>query len=154
MTGVITLSDGGQNYIEFDVLDDVITQVRPAMLAGWRGCPVKNMAFSVGEPLKVLLWNEYELELKYPIAKIEEEEIKIPHVIVTLGTASATERMHLIDKYGAFVSMGVRLGDAVSVPKTGGLAFVTEIISETDLSLSADIVVEGDDYDITREAEA
>jgi len=72
MTGIITLVDGGQNYIEFDVVDDIIQEVRPALLAGWKGTRVLNIKLFPGRALKIdLQWKEYDLPLKYLIAKVE-----------------------------------------------------------------------------------
>jgi len=73
MTGMITLSDGGQDYIEFDIINNVITEVRPARLAGWAGTKVLNTTFSVGGRLLIdLQWRTYDLPLKYPIFSIDE----------------------------------------------------------------------------------
>ena len=74
MTGTITLSDGGQDYIEFDVTDNIITEVRPAKLAGWKGTRLLNKTFLIGGRLIVdLQWDTYDLPLKYPIVKIDEQ---------------------------------------------------------------------------------
>ena len=74
MTGTITLSDGGQDYIEFDIVDNLITEVRPARLAGWKGTKILNAAFFIGGRLLIdLQWNDYDLPLKYPIVSIREE---------------------------------------------------------------------------------
>ena len=74
MTGTITLSDGGQNYVEFDIVENIITEVRPAMLSGWKGTKVLNKAFLIGGRLLIdLQWDTYDLPLKYPIVKIEEK---------------------------------------------------------------------------------
>lgn len=71
MTGMITLSDGGQNYIEFDIIDDVIQKVRPALFAGWVGTQVLNAAFFVGGRLVISLqWKDYSFPLPYPIFDI------------------------------------------------------------------------------------
>ena len=76
MTGMITLSDGGQNYIEFDVACGVIEAVRPALLAGWKGTKILNAEIAVGKKLKIdLQWKEYDPTLEYPIVKIEYEEL-------------------------------------------------------------------------------
>jgi hypothetical protein len=73
VTGTITLSDGGQDYIEFDIVDNVIVEVRPAKLAGWKGTKLLNTAFFIGGRLIIdLQWDTYDLPLKYPITKIEE----------------------------------------------------------------------------------
>ena len=74
MTGMITLSDGGQDYIEFDITDNIITAVRPAKLAGWKGTRLLNKTFKVGGTLIIdLQWDTYDLPLKYPIVKIDEQ---------------------------------------------------------------------------------
>ena len=74
MTGTITLSDGGQNYVEFDMVDNIITEVRPAMLSGWIGTKILNSAFFIGGRLVIdLRWDTYDLPLKYPIVSINEK---------------------------------------------------------------------------------
>jgi hypothetical protein len=45
MTGTITLSDGGQNYIEFVIACDVIEEVRPCGLRGWINTKILNKAY-------------------------------------------------------------------------------------------------------------
>ena len=72
MTGTITLSDGGQDYIEFDIADNIIQAVRPAGLEGWKGTKVLNAAFMIGGRLAISLqWDDYKFPLEYPIVKIE-----------------------------------------------------------------------------------
>jgi len=74
MTGTITLSDGGQNYIEFDIACNVIEEVRPARLKGWIGTKVLNAAFLIGGRLLVdLQWKDYQFPLKYPITEIKHQ---------------------------------------------------------------------------------
>jgi len=76
MTGTITLLDGGQNYIEFDVACGVIEAVRPAGLKGWINTKILNTKFEVGDILRIdLQWDDYDLPLKYPIVKIEVQEL-------------------------------------------------------------------------------
>ena len=76
MTGTITLSDGGQDYIEFDIACSVIEEVRPARLAGWKGTKILNTAFFVGGRLLVdLQWKDYQFPLEYPIVEIKYEEL-------------------------------------------------------------------------------
>ena len=72
MTGTVTLSDGGQNYIEFDIVDNVIQEVRPARLNGWKGTQVLNTAFMIGGRIAISLqWDDYQFPLKYPIVQID-----------------------------------------------------------------------------------
>lgn len=76
MTGMITLSDGGQNYIEFDINCDIIVAVRPSELMGWVGTKILNKAFLVGGQLEIdLQWKDYNFSLPYPITQIDEEKI-------------------------------------------------------------------------------
>ena len=76
MTGTVTLSDGGQDYIEFDIACNVIEEVRPARLAGWRGTKILNKAILIGGRLLIdLQWDDYDLPLKYPITAIKYEEL-------------------------------------------------------------------------------
>lgn len=75
MTGKITLIDGGQNYVEFDVVDNIIQEVRPSGLAGWKGTEILNVKLFPGRSLKIdLQWKDYDLPLKYLIAKVEYAE--------------------------------------------------------------------------------
>lgn len=76
MTGTIILSDGGQNYIEFDVACSVIQEVRPANLAGWIGTKLLNATFLIGGRLLIKLqWKDYQFPLPYPIVNIKYEEL-------------------------------------------------------------------------------
>ncbi len=70
MTGTITLSDQGQDYIEFDILEDLITAVRPSGMKGWIDTKVRNLAFTVGGRLVIELHNGFQLALPYPIVSI------------------------------------------------------------------------------------
>lgn len=74
MTGMITLQDKGQNYIEFDVVCGVIKTVRPSRLSGWTGTKILNKILFIGDKLLIdLQWDDYDLPLKYPIVAIETE---------------------------------------------------------------------------------
>lgn len=76
MTGMVTLSDGGQDYIEFDIACDVIETVRPSRLAGWRGTKVLNVPLLLGGRIAIALqWKDYSFALKYPITSIKHEEL-------------------------------------------------------------------------------
>lgn len=70
MTGTIALSDQGQNYIYFDIDNNVITAVRPSGMKGWVDTKVRNLAFRVGGRLVIELHNGFQLALKYPIVSI------------------------------------------------------------------------------------
>jgi len=71
MTGTVTLSDGGQNYIEFDIVDNLVTEVRPTRLEGWKDTKIKSLIFEVGGRLAIELHNGYRFALKYPIVEIQ-----------------------------------------------------------------------------------
>jgi hypothetical protein len=72
MTVTVTLVDHGQNYIIFEIVDNIIKSVMPCGLQGWIGTRVLNKAFLLGGRLVIdLQWVDYALPLKYPIAKIE-----------------------------------------------------------------------------------
>lgn len=74
MTGTITLSDGGQNYIEFVIACDVIQEVRPARLKGWKGTKILNTACAIGGRIAISLqWDDYQFPLKYPITEIKHQ---------------------------------------------------------------------------------
>jgi len=76
MTGLITLVDGGQNYVYFDVVCGVIQSVSPSGLNGWKGTRIINKTFEVGNILKIdLQWDDYDLPLKYAIAAIQYQEL-------------------------------------------------------------------------------
>lgn len=74
MTGIITLVDGGQNYIHFIVECDIIKSVSPSGLLGWKGTRILNEKVEIGCTLKVdLQWKDYELPLKYCVEEIIPE---------------------------------------------------------------------------------
>ena len=76
MTGTIILSDGGQNYIEFDIACGVIEDVRPCGLRGWVNTRILNKAYTVGGRLLInLQWKDYQFPLPYPIVEIRYEEV-------------------------------------------------------------------------------
>jgi len=76
MTGMVTLSDGGQNYIEFDIVCSVIQAVRPASLAGWKGTKILNTVYRVGGRLLIdLQWKDHQFPLQYPITQIAHEKL-------------------------------------------------------------------------------
>lgn len=70
MKKIITLSDGGQNYIKFWITDNLITKVEPSLLAGWKGTKVLITNLAIGNRLPIQLHNDYSLVLKYPIVDI------------------------------------------------------------------------------------
>ena len=75
MTGTITLSDDGQNYIEFDLVCGVIEAVRPSGLRGWKGTKVLNTEFVVGGLLQFdLQWRPFNPTLEQPITRVEFTE--------------------------------------------------------------------------------
>ena len=69
MTGVITLSNEGQNYIEFDVICDVIYAVRPSGLAGWVGTKLlsRELLNIQAETAKMELNDTQELTAKFEL---------------------------------------------------------------------------------------
>lgn len=93
---LVTLSDGGQNYIEVDMACGLIHEVRPSLLAGWKGTKAKYSVgvkaettemeagesqkitmttnLSIGDKLPIELHNGYALSLKYPISDISGKE--------------------------------------------------------------------------------
>lgn len=76
MTGVVTLEDAGQDYVEFEIACDVIEQVRPSMLGGWRGTKILNTEYVLGGLLKFdLQWRDFNPVLKQPIVAIKHEEL-------------------------------------------------------------------------------
>lgn len=76
MTGVITLSDGGQNYIEFDIVCGVIQQVKPCLLAGWKGTKLLNTKYIIGGKLRFdLQWKDFNPTLEHLIVAIKYEEL-------------------------------------------------------------------------------
>jgi len=70
MTGTIILSDHGQSYVEFIIVDDLIESVSPSGADGWIDTKVRNLAYLVGGRLIIELHNGYRLPLKYPIIEI------------------------------------------------------------------------------------
>jgi hypothetical protein len=93
---LVILSDGGQNYIELDLACGLIHEVRPSLLAGWKGTKAKysvgiksetsemkagesqkitmTTSLSIGDKLPIELHNGYSLALKYPIFNISGKE--------------------------------------------------------------------------------
>ena len=150
MRGTITLWDGGQDYIEFDITNNVIMKVRPAKLAGWKGTRVLNKTFKVGGPLIVdLQWDTYDLTLKYPISKIEIKSA-IPHRTIAEGTTTGRKRFYLIDAGGNFLADGVRRGDTVRQVKKGKTASVISVEIESEVEISKNMFEAGDEYLISR----
>jgi len=70
MTGTVILSDQGQSYVEFTIVDDLIQSVRPSGADGWINTKVRNLAFMVGGRLVIELHNGYRMPLRYPIIEI------------------------------------------------------------------------------------
>lgn len=76
MTGIITLMDGGQNYIRFVIACDIIESVSPSGLAGWRGTKILNTKYEVGGKLTIdLQWRDFNPILDQTIVSIVEEEL-------------------------------------------------------------------------------
>lgn len=71
MTGTVILSDQGQDYVEFDIIDDLIVNVRPSSLQGWKDTKIRNLSYLIGGRLIIELHNGYALPLKYPIIEIK-----------------------------------------------------------------------------------
>ena len=150
MTGTITLSDGGQDYIEFYIVDNVITGVRPSGLSGWIGTRILNQAFFLGDQLVVdLQWNDYDLPLKYPIVKIDEKRVTT-HKIISFGTATSTLDFHIVNEMADFIVDEIKVNDIIANKSTGNLSIVTEILNETTIEIKLDIIRAGDEYVISR----
>lgn len=64
------------------------------------------------------------------------------------GSATSTSANHLVDAAATFVTDAVVVGDVVSNLTDQTYATVTAINSQTDLTLSADIMISGDTYHI------
>lgn len=77
MNGTVTLSDGGQSYIEFDIINNIIHEVRPARLAGWKGSKILNAKYKIGGKIVFdLQWRPFNPTLKYPIIAISYKDIE------------------------------------------------------------------------------
>ena len=70
MTGTVQLSDQGQDYIHFSIIEDLITRVRPSGRPGWKYTKILNNAFLIGGRLIIELHNGYRLALRYPIVNV------------------------------------------------------------------------------------
>lgn len=76
MTGTVTLSDKGQDYIEFDIVCGVIQEVRPSRLTGWKGTKILNIEYMLGGLLNFdLQWKDFNPTLKQPIVAIKYEAL-------------------------------------------------------------------------------
>lgn len=64
------------------------------------------------------------------------------------GTATSTSANHLVDSNATFITDKVAIGDVVSNLTDQTYATVTAVNSETDLTLSADIMAEDENYHI------
>jgi len=64
------------------------------------------------------------------------------------GTSTSTSANHLVDSGASFQTDGVKTGNVVSNITDNTYAAVTAVNSETDLTLSEDIFVAGEDYTI------
>lgn len=142
------MSDGGQNYIEFDIVDNFITRVRPALLAGWAMTKIKNLHFFVGGGLKIQLHNGYEFVLKHLIVDIKETLPEI--ILIQIAGGKTTEGLpyRLIDSGANFIAAGVEVGALVYKTADGTYTQVTKINSETDLSIDQNILLANEDYEI------
>ncbi len=70
MTGTVILSDQGQSYVDFTIVNNEIQSVRPSLAHGWIGTTVVNQAFLIGGRLIIELHNGYRLALQYPILAV------------------------------------------------------------------------------------
>ena len=71
------------------------------------------------------------------------------NILSASGSATATTASKLVDSAATFVGK-VKVGDVVYKPSNYAMAGVTAIGSDTELSLSVNIISSGDDYAIYR----
>ena len=71
------------------------------------------------------------------------------NILSASGSATATTASKLVDSAATFVGK-VKVGDVVYKPSNYAMAGVTAIDSDTQLSLSVDIIASGNDYSIYR----
>ena len=64
------------------------------------------------------------------------------------GTTTGTLINNLVDAGKTFITTGVRIGDIVQNTVSGAYATVTSVVSQTTLTLSADIITTGQTYSI------
>jgi hypothetical protein len=64
------------------------------------------------------------------------------------GTTTATSSGNLVDAGKTFITTGIRIGDVVTNSVTGASASVIAVVSQTMLTLSADIITSGQAYSI------
>jgi len=70
MLSIISLFDGGQNYIDFLIEDSFILRSFPNASPGWQGTRVLNREFIPGRPLRVQFTNGYDMALPYLITTV------------------------------------------------------------------------------------
>jgi len=76
MTGTVTLADEGQEYVEFEIVCDVIDVVHPSELHGWKGTKILNKEYVLGGKLLFdLQWKDYNVTLNQPITDIKYQEL-------------------------------------------------------------------------------
>lgn len=64
------------------------------------------------------------------------------------GTTTSTLANNLVDSGKTFITTGVRIGDVVQNTVSNAFATVTAVVSQTTLTLSADIITTGQTYSI------
>ena len=72
-----------------------------------------------------------------------------PFAVLADSAATGTTANKLVDSGATFVTNGVSVGDAVYNDTDNTIALVTAVDSETQLSLSADIMVNLEEYRVT-----
>lgn len=68
--------------------------------------------------------------------------------IISTGTTTSTSSMKLIDSGATFISDGISIGDQVYNSTDRTWSTVASVDSETQLTLTKDIFVSGEDYDV------
>ena len=91
-----------------------------------------------------------KLQAGEALAVIASNIVNVPNPAnqVISGTTTATTTSKLVDSGGTFIAQGVKFGDII-YDRTGlSTATVTAVDSETTLSVSSDVFVSGDSYEI------
>lgn len=84
-----------------------------------------------------------------PTQRITVQVVDDPFAVLEDSAATATTADKLVDSAATFVTDGVSVGDAVYNDTDGTSALVTAVDSETNLSLSADIMANLEEYRVT-----
>lgn len=66
----VTFEDNGQDFLEWDIENGVVTGCRPFQGSVWGGARVSNKTFKVGGFVRVTIKGGTTLTVKYPLTSV------------------------------------------------------------------------------------